>query len=208
MVQETQLKMYQHSQTERMHSVVLTTSDTDAKQPYTAEHNRMPYVRFILTATDSKCQDKSRKNIKKSNGYSTYSTWSTPFAFFETSPSLTALWTFLSWNASCSEWKVSVLFNEKMRPIRCTALTGGSPPRLKSVGSTTCRHSFHLIAVFAAQDVSTNPPADTHAGVQPRAPNSTLYLTLGTGVAQWLRCCATNRKVAGSIPADVFGIFH
>jgi len=31
---------------------------------------------------------------------------------------------------------------------------------------------------------------------------------LGTAVAQWLRCCATNRKVAGSIPADVFGIFH
>jgi len=27
-------------------------------------------------------------------------------------------------------------------------------------------------------------------------------------VAQWLRCCATNRKVAGSIPAGVIGIFH
>ena len=27
-------------------------------------------------------------------------------------------------------------------------------------------------------------------------------------VAQWLRCCATNRKVAGSIPAGVSGIFH
>ena len=25
----------------------------------------------------------------------------------------------------------------------------------------------------------------------------------GTGVAQWLRCCATNRKVAGSIPDGV-----
>jgi len=28
-----------------------------------------------------------------------------------------------------------------------------------------------------------------------------------TAVAQWLRCCATNRKVAGSIPADVSGFF-
>jgi len=28
-----------------------------------------------------------------------------------------------------------------------------------------------------------------------------------TVVAQWLRCCATNRKVAGSIPADVSGFF-
>jgi hypothetical protein len=27
-------------------------------------------------------------------------------------------------------------------------------------------------------------------------------------VAQWLRCCATNRKVADSIPDGVIGIFH
>ena len=30
----------------------------------------------------------------------------------------------------------------------------------------------------------------------------------GTAVAQWLRCSATNRKVADSIPAGVIGIFH
>ena len=29
----------------------------------------------------------------------------------------------------------------------------------------------------------------------------------GTAVAQWLRCCATNRKVGGSIPASVSGFF-
>jgi len=29
-----------------------------------------------------------------------------------------------------------------------------------------------------------------------------------TAVAQWLRCCATNRKVAGSIPAGFTVIFH
>ena len=29
-----------------------------------------------------------------------------------------------------------------------------------------------------------------------------------TAVAQWLRRCATNRKVAGSNPDDVIGIFH
>ena len=35
------------------------------------------------------------------------------------------------------------------------------------------------------------------------------YVTLlGTAVAQWLRCCATNQKVAGSIPDGVIGIFH
>ena len=31
--------------------------------------------------------------------------------------------------------------------------------------------------------------------------------TWGTAVAQWLRCCATIRKVAGAIPAGVSGIF-
>ena len=29
----------------------------------------------------------------------------------------------------------------------------------------------------------------------------------GNAIAQWLRCCATNRKVAGSIPAGVTGFF-
>ena len=42
---------------------------------------------------------------------------------------------------------------------------------------------------------------------------SCLYLDIvigevGTAVAQWLRCCATKRKVAGSIPDGVIGIFH
>ena len=30
---------------------------------------------------------------------------------------------------------------------------------------------------------------------------------MGTAAAQWLRCYATNRKVAGSIPAGVIGFF-
>jgi len=36
---------------------------------------------------------------------------------------------------------------------------------------------------------------------------SELHPRMGTAVAQWLRCCATNRKVAGSIPAGVSGFF-
>ena len=31
---------------------------------------------------------------------------------------------------------------------------------------------------------------------------------MGTAVAYWLRCCATNREDAGSIPDGVIGIFH
>jgi len=32
-------------------------------------------------------------------------------------------------------------------------------------------------------------------------------ITKGTAVAQWLKCCARNRKVAGSIPASVSEFF-
>ena len=40
------------------------------------------------------------------------------------------------------------------------------------------------------------------------APNfKGFYAEWGTAVAQWLRCWATNRKVAGSIPASVSGFF-
>jgi len=34
-----------------------------------------------------------------------------------------------------------------------------------------------------------------------------MHSVKGTAVAQWLRCCATNRKDAGSIPAGVSGFF-
>jgi len=43
------------------------------------------------------------------------------------------------------------------------------------------------------------------------SPSSFFHLHIaprwGTAVAQWLRCCATNRKVAGLIPAGVIGFF-
>ena len=35
----------------------------------------------------------------------------------------------------------------------------------------------------------------------------TYLLYWGTAAAQWLRCCATNREIAGSIPAGVSGFF-
>ena len=37
--------------------------------------------------------------------------------------------------------------------------------------------------------------------------NATYSIITGTAVAQWLKRCATNRKVAGSIPAGVSGLF-
>jgi len=35
-----------------------------------------------------------------------------------------------------------------------------------------------------------------------------LIYCLYNAVAQWLRCCTTNRKFAGSIPDGVTGIFY
>jgi len=34
-----------------------------------------------------------------------------------------------------------------------------------------------------------------------------LHMCVCVHIAQWLRCCVTNRKVAGSIPASVSGFF-
>ena len=38
--------------------------------------------------------------------------------------------------------------------------------------------------------------------------NILIYTSAGTAVAQLLRCCARNGKVAGSFPDGVIGIFH
>jgi hypothetical protein len=48
----------------------------------------------------------------------------------------------------------------------------------------------------------------THRPLFTSRKSSWYSFLLGTAVAQWLRCCATNWKVAGSIPDGVFGVFH
>jgi len=37
---------------------------------------------------------------------------------------------------------------------------------------------------------------------------ASIHVLKGTAVEQWLRCSATNREVAGSIPDVVIGIFQ
>ena len=53
-----------------------------------------------------------------------------------------------------------------------------------------------------------NIPRETRGGERGRILNTCTLFYRGTAVAQWLRCCATNRKVPGSIPAGVIGNFH
>ena len=35
-----------------------------------------------------------------------------------------------------------------------------------------------------------------------------VYVSIGTAAVDWLRCCAANRKIAGSIPDGVTGTFY
>ena len=44
--------------------------------------------------------------------------------------------------------------------------------------------------------------------VKDDASDSLMADTTVSDTAQWLRCCATKRKVAGSFPDGVIGIFH
>jgi len=58
---------------------------------------------------------------------------------------------------------------------------------------------LHILTVSMHQVVMTALEGTIH--LKP------LHNGQGTAVAQWLRCCATNRKAAGSIPASVSGFF-
>ena len=64
-------------------------------------------------------------------------------------------------------------------------------------------HIVYLCVVYGSQSRQWLFPYTLADGLRSR---QSVYW--GTAVAQWLRCCATNRKVAGSIPAGVIGIFH
>ena len=85
---------------------------------------------------------------------------------------------------SCGFWIVASRFSVNMK-----VFSQGNPRRRSLQGpraaTTAGLRTQHLVPVFLF-----------------------IYLfSSGTAVAQWLRRCATNRKVAGSIPADVSGFF-
>ena len=66
-------------------------------------------------------------------------------------------------------------------------------------GSQILKHSAHEVGKVSP----THRPSSAHKKY------SWYSFLLGDRgrVAQWLRCCATDRKVAGSIPAGVSGFF-
>ena len=85
----------------------------------------------------------------------------------------------------------------------CHYLMYVSSARLFSLPIWSCfSHQYHLVL-----------PAYTVLFFQQfqrllRIIASCFHIYMGTAVAQWLRCCATNRKVAGSILDGVIGVFH
>ena len=60
-------------------------------------------------------------------------------------------------------------------------------------------HSGNRVRSWNGQSDTCDGRGDTGTSFTP---------VLGIAVAQWLRCCATNWMVTGSIPAGVIGIFH
>ena len=94
--------------------------------------------------------------------------------------------------------------------------------------ATSCKHSLVLLRIHQQATSSVHYTTGCkHSAVLLIARNELIELTnkllslhvvvclypysivlMGTAVAQWLRYCATNRRVAGSIPAGVIGIFH
>jgi len=69
--------------------------------------------------------------------------------------------------------------------------------------------SIKLVAAWRGENVTVGHVACFPLEIYRRSyiPGTTVK-TKETAVAQWLRCCATNRKVVGSIPDGVIGIFH
>ena len=88
------------------------------------------------------------------------------------------------------------------------------PPSV-SIALTTWRDAYRLLSfsvcIFPTshcQWCCERVPFTAHLQFLVSHLNITICLWWRTAAAQWLRCCATNRKVAGSTPAGVIGIFH
>ena len=69
-------------------------------------------------------------------------------------------------------------------------------------------HIFYVVYFMIMQMVYKSSLTELHPCTSFYLLICTTCFEMGTAVAQWLRCCATNRKVAVSIPAGAIGIFH
>jgi len=81
---------------------------------------------------------------------------------------------------------------------------------LNCLNGSAVQHNFHSgnTTCWAYRDTTADRRTNLFSTVVWRQFAKSINTDWGTAVAQWLRCCATNRKVAGSIPDGVIGIFH
>jgi len=79
--------------------------------------------------------------------------------------------------------------------------------RPKRKSTKTLRNLLRTLTNLYGRHCCSYCEESKHARVQNRYFRWCASYKWGTAVAQWLRCCATNRKVAGSIPAGVSGFF-
>ena len=108
--------------------------------------------------------------------------------------------------------------NERWFPVVIGGASGAIP---HTATTRPCRRSTQQQETEPVETVSqatlgTTKTGKTHQRIQWSKEMNTFImrqyyiitkLETGTAVAQWLRCCATNWKVAGSIPAGVTGFF-
>jgi len=84
------------------------------------------------------------------------------------------------------------------------------PPSV-SIALTTWRDAYRLLSssvcIFSDQWCCGRVSFAAHMQFFVSNLNIAICLLWGTAVAQWLSCCATNRKAAGSIPAGISGFF-
>jgi len=116
-------------------------------------------------------------------------------------------------DTACSEvvWRVLATHSTRHFPLHFPTLLH----RVPSQFNWTLQHSF-----LSSSSSPTSPSSSKSCSGSVRRVFCSLILKMklvlpslpqsseATAVAQWLRCCATNRKVAYSIPAGVIGIFH
>jgi len=114
--------------------------------------------------------------------------------------------TFRPVNTDVSKYRSSFIFRVKWLKVSVRGLLG---PVHKGCAS------FRNVRNYLPVDHAYYKNSELHECVKKGSTcglktheNISYYAEEGTAVAQWLRCCTSNRKVVGSIPAGVIGIFR
>ena len=123
--------------------------------------------------------------------------------------------------AFCGIWRFIIAFTSTRHLSLSIARSIQSMPHSNSWRSIVILSSHLGLGLPSGSFSQVSPPKPCmHLSSSPYVPhappswrtqehfNFYMCAVLRTALAQWLRCCATNRNVAGSIPDGVIGIFY